>query len=296
MSGPLRLALVFVVLSLVAAACAGPAEDETEIAIGNDQDEGQPDEVARTTMVPTMRPSSAEELGIVLDRFGRPYDNYVGPQGFTTEERLIGRLTSERARLYLLGGEAFLSPAAFAATDRKAIDFGRNNKLDVRIIFRRPDGPDVEPVETVLAVRIGVRDAVVETWGPFREAYTTTDGLGGVITRTALDYARFEADPDLPVLVDGRLEGRAFQFADLAGEQGRDLVLFENGAGAGTYSYSEGRNEDGRLVAIMLWHPGYPWRLAVPDGEPPPDITEREDQLQGCIDGTRTIDRWGRCT
>ncbi|MEM9652042.1 MAG: hypothetical protein AAGA65_08085 [Actinomycetota bacterium] len=283
-------------LSLLTAACIGIEDGGSEVVGADGQTQSEDAEVARTTMVPSMRPSSAEELGIALDDFGRPYDNYVGPQGTTTEERLLGRLTIDRGRFYLMGGESFLTTSGVASADKTTINFRGETEFDIRVIWQRPAGPEDEPVETMLGVRVIVRDKTVATWGPFKDGYTTVTGLGGVISRTSFEYGRDELEPDQPLLEDGLREGRSFRLFDLTGEPGRDLFLFDNGSGPGSYAYSEGFDEDGRLVAVMIWHPRYPWRLAVPDGEPPPDVTEREDQLQGCIDGTRTIDRWGRCT
>ncbi len=284
-----------ILLSLMAAACVG-ADAEVADSVGDTELGPDDTEVPRTTMVPTMRPSSAEELGIALDETGRPYDNYVGPQGTTTEERLLGRLTIDRSRFYLIAGESFLSPSVIASADKTTINFRGETEFDVRVIWQRPAGPDDEPVETVLGVRVGLRDTSVAQWGPFEDAYTTETGLGGIISRTSFEYGRDLLEPEEPVLSDGLIEGRSFLLADLTGEPGRDLLLFENGSGPGSYSYTEGFDEDGRLVAIMIWHARYPWRLAVPDGEPPQDVVDRETELQACIDGTRTIDRWGRCT
>jgi len=285
-----------VLLSLLSSACLAVDADDASAESGGVASGPDGSAVVRTTIVPTMRPSSAEELGIVLDDDGRPYDNYVGPQGTTTEERLLGRLTVDRGRLYLMGGESFLEPGVIGSADKTTVNFRNQTEFEVRIIWQRPDGPEDDPVETMLAVRLAVRGETVESWGPFKDGYTTESGLGGIISRTSFEFGRDLLEPDEAVLADGLIEGRPFLFADLAGEVGRDLFLFENGSGPGSFPYSEGFNSDGRLVAIMVWHPRYPWRLAVPDGAPPPDIVEREAQLQACIDGTRTIDRWGRCT
>lgn len=243
-----------------------------------------------------MRPSSADELGIALDDRGRPYDNYVGPQGTTTEQRLLGRMTIDRGRLYLMAGESFLVPSVIGSADKTTVNFRTITDLDIHVIWQKPAGPDDEPVESILGIRVGGRDEEVTSWGRFKDGYTTESGLGGVISRTSFEFGRDLLEPDQPVLEEGLIEGRLFLLADLTGEPGRDLFLFENGSGRGSYSYAEGFDDDGRLVAIMIWHGRYPWRLAVLEGEPPPDVTEREAELQACIDGRRTIDRWGRCT
>jgi len=48
-------------------------------------------------------------------------------------------------------------------------------------------------------------------------------------------------------------------------------------------------------VSLVIWRTDHPWRLAFPEGTPPPDITEREDQLQECLDGERGVDEHGWC-
>lgn len=285
-----------ILLSLLSTACVNADTEVSGTAEGNTELGADSTDVPRTTIVPTMRPSSAEELGIALDETGLPYDNYVGPQGTTTEERLLGRLTIDRSRFYLISGESFLTPSSIGSADKTTVNFRGETEFDIRVIWQRPAGPDDEPVETVLGVRVEVRDATVAQWGSFKDGYSTQTGLGGIISRTSFEYGRDLLEPDQAVLDDGLIEGRSFLLADLTGEPGRDLFLFDNGSGPGDYRYTEGFDEDGRLVAIMIWHPRYPWRLAVTEGEPPSDVLKREAELQACIDGTRTIDRWGRCT
>ncbi|MEM7272161.1 MAG: hypothetical protein AAF547_03685 [Actinomycetota bacterium] len=297
-------------MALFGAACvaqSGASESEDGDAGTGTEADG---DVARTTIVPRMRPTPADELGIVLDPTGRPYDNEVGPQGSTTEERLLASLFVDRGRLYLVDGESFLNPGPIAAGDRATVNFRGQTDLDVRIVWQQPpsadddqtedepaadDDPDQQVRETILGVRIGARGAEVSTWGRFERAYQTDTGLGGVISRTGFEWARDNLDEQTPLLDQRPTPDRPFLLADVAGETGRDLLLFDNGVGAGEFVYTEGFDADGALVAIMIWDRRYPWRLAVPDGEPPPDVTEREQELIDCIEGRRVIGRWGRC-
>ena len=70
-----------------------------------------------------------------------------------------------------------------------------------------------------------------------------------------------------------------------------DLVVFANGYGDGGFPMSRGVDADGRTVSLVIWDTSFPWRLAVPDGIPPPDVSRIEDQLQECLDGQRDLIR-----
>lgn len=291
----IRRLLPVVILTLIGASCAA----QTDAAGGDEDDQTAiqtvPGDVARTTIVPTMQPTTAEALGIALDPEGRPYDNGAGAQGTVTEQRLLASMVIDDGRILLMDGEAFLSRAPIADADRETVNFRNQTTLDVNIVWQR-DAAEEDGPEQILGVRIGVRDAVVAEWGRFDEAYSASGGLGGVISRTAFDWARFNLSPGDTLLPAGPTEDRPFVLADVAGETGRDVLIFDTGEDTDDFVYADGFDEDGRLVAIMIWDGRFPWRLAVPDGTPPPDVTEREDELIDCIEGRRTIDRWGRCT
>lgn len=63
----------------------------------------------------------------------------------------------------------------------------------------------------------------------------------------------------------------------------------------GGFPMSNGFDADGRLVEIVLPTLTYPWRLMVPDGTPPADVTKREDELLECLNGDRPVTVAGRC-
>ena len=52
---------------------------------------------------------------------------------------------------------------------------------------------------------------------------------------------------------------------------------------------------DGRVQSILLRNNGIPWRLAVPDGEPPAEVREAERRLQACVDGDVLVGPFGSC-
>ncbi len=313
----LLLVCLAVVFAMLCAACVSDAESDPATEDGAVTDDATEDgSVARTTIVPTMRPTSADDLGIALDRFGRPYDNYWGPEGAIAEMRLLTRLQVPGGRIELVEGEAFQRANPVTVSDTTTIDFRESGEFDLRIVWerRQVDEPDADSEsesdsdsdsdsdsaheESILGVFVGLQDRTVARWGSFANAYESSNGLGGITTRSVLDWADRNAEPGEP-LIDGEfIDGRPFILGDLDTEPGRDIMLFDHGVGRGTrdFVYTRGFDEDDRLVAIMVWDQRFPWRLAVSEGTPPPDVTEREDELLDCIEGRRLIDKWGRCT
>lgn len=82
---------------------------------------------------------------------------------------------------------------------------------------------------------------------------------------------------------------------DLDSVRGPETIVFSNGYGDGAFPLTRGYDDKGDLVAVMIWDTRYPWRLAVPDGEPPADVTEREEQLIECMEGRREVLGDGSC-
>ncbi len=259
-------------------------------------------EVAATTGVPTMRPTSAEKLGIVLDPEGRPYDVEEGPDG-TVEWRLLTRLRIDRGQLEIVAGELLYRSPPPDIADTESVRLATDSELELRLIWHRPgleagreEAASVAPAataESILGVHLAVPGSRVARWGRFEPAYTTTEGLGAVTSRAVLASA---AGNDDALVEEKPVPDRPFVLADLDDRPGNDLFLFSSGDDEGPVVAAEGFDAAEKLVAVMLWHPRYPWRLAVRTGSPPPDVVEREQQLLDCIEGRRLIDRWGRCT
>lgn len=316
----LRPLFRFVLLGLLMSACVAP-DLSAETGDGTSGDDAPvvtgPTAIVRTTGVPTMRPTPAEELGIVLDATGRPFDYYRGPAGTTTEQRLLTRLQVNDGPLEVVDGDALYRPLLVTIGETESVDFRAGTELDLRIIWQQRaidegtaenreddrtkfypigDASDGEREESILGVLVSVPGATVSRWARFEPAYDSADGLGAVISRAALEWADDNIEFGEPLLVDPLPDDRPYRLVDVDGEQGFDLFLFDNGGEPGAQVLTEGFDADDRLVAIMLWHRRHPWRLAVPEGSPPPDIVEREEELMDCIEGRRLIDRWGRCT
>lgn len=304
----LLLVCLAVVFAMLVAGCVSDGDSDPAAEDGAVTDDAAEDnDVARTTIVPTMRPTSADDLGIALDERGRPYDNYWGPEGATAEMRLLTRLQVPGGRIELVEGEAFQRPIPVTVSNTTTIDFRASGDFDLRVVWERrqvdepaADSETADPSyeESILGVFVGMQGRTVQRWGSFANAYESSSGLGGITTRSVLDWAESNAEPATP-LIDGEfIDGRPFILDDLDTEPGRDIMLFDHGVGRITrdFVYTRGFDEDDRLVAIMVWDQRFPWRLAVSQGTPPPDVTEREDELLDCIEGRRLIDRWGRCT
>ena len=299
----LLLVCVAVVFGLLTAACVSASEGDPEAVDGQGPEEQTEEQnVARTTIVPTMQPTNAEDLGIALDRSGRPYDNYWGPEGAVAEMRLLTRLQVPGGRIELVEGEAFQRLLPVTVRETTTIDFRESGEFDLRIVWERQADEDDDTAETsdetILGVFVGLQDRTVARWGRFATAYESSNGLGGITTRSVLDWAGRNLEPDQPLIDGDFIDGRPFILGDLDTEPGRDIVFFDHGVGRGLreFVYTRGFDEDDRLVAIMIWDQRFPWRLAVSQGSPPPDVTEREDELIDCIEGRRLIDKWGRCT
>jgi hypothetical protein len=277
-----------------------------------------------------MRPTPAADLGIALDQTGRPYDNYWGPQGTTVEQRLLTRLQIDRGRLEIMDGELVDGPELVTVRSTESVNFATAEELDLRIYwqqfpnaatadsmrgdvpvrFYRPGtspaagaagvgGDATEATEAIVGVELAVPGSTVARWDRFELAYQSNAGLGAVTSRLVLEVAARDFEFGDAIVAQQLPEDRPYLLADVDGEGGNDLFLFDNGAPPRrmeNFQLTEGFDEDGRLVSVMLWTPRYPWRLAVEEGEPPADITEREEELIDCIEGRRLIDRWGRCT
>lgn len=239
---------------------------------------------ATPTSLTVTEPTPAAELGLLLDDSGRPYDAPVDA-GVTVQTRPLASLDIAGGQLRVMDGSALaVFPGEGAPGEGgMEVDFAGSEQLQVDIVW--------EPQQTreaVLGVRVRVPDSQpVARWARFRYAYGTDGGMGGITSEAVVRRATasgFEAWK--PPTID---DSEEVYLLDLDGRPGEDSLLFSNGYGDGGFPMSEGRDATGRLVALLIWHPRYPWRLAVPEGAPPPDVLERELELEECIAGRRPI-------
>lgn len=71
---------------------------------------------------------------------------------------------------------------------------------------------------------------------------------------------------------------------DIDGDGAFDALEFNNGWGDGGFPLSRGLESRGRTVAVAITSMMLPWRIAVPDGVPPPDVTTEENRIAKCPD------------
>jgi hypothetical protein len=238
-----------------------------------------------TTTLLTGKPIDAADISVFLDPDGRPYDSSWDPEAVEVETERFGTLVVPGGSIRTVGGE--YAPYWAEDTD-PTVSFGDAEELDVSVIWESTGG---DAARQVLGIRLDVPDTAVERWLPLESAYGTDGGTGGIV---AAELAATEVDDDaaereLWDIIDELTEDTPVVTRDLDGTPGDDVLVFSNGYGDGGYPMSQGVDADGNTVALIVWDTRYPWRLAVPDGTPPPDVTEREDQLQQCLDGERGL-------
>lgn len=236
------------------------------------------------------------DLEVSLDPSGRPYELVV-PEDVAIRVEELTTLLVPDGNLRVMNGSSIEVDPAFFADESTVVDLGSTVELDVSLIREV-----FEDWTAILGVRIQRPESEVARWGEFEIAYSTDGGVGGVTTVSVIERAENEEDDEDGLNPVGRevMEGWDSEqtdvfVGDLDGIEGNDTLVFLNGYCDGTFPLARGYDSAGDLVAVMIWDTRYPWRLAVPDGDPPPDVTEREDQLVECIDGTREVLGDGTC-
>ncbi|MCB0962895.1 MAG: hypothetical protein KDA98_06260 [Acidimicrobiales bacterium] len=237
-----------------------------------------------TTIPPTGEPVPAEELGIVVDPSGRPYD-MTSDQWSPDDEievRPVTTLELEDETVRTLAGEAL---GLEGDEPDPTVRFTGADEVEVSAIVRIPSGD--EATTRPVGIRLDVPGTEVARWGPFRPAYGTDGGMGAVASDAGYGRLdRIEGEEAIGRLVDG--EPTVALDVDGGGD---DVVLFDNGYGDGGFPMAEGVDAEGETVALVIWSLIHPWRLGIPDGEPPPDVTRAEDQLAECLAGARGLVR-----
>ena len=228
---------------------------------------------------------SRTTFAVTLDPTGRPYDVAL-PRGATVERRRLAVLHAPSRRVIFLGGEAV---PYVTAGDYEPVTLaerpGRTYPVDaIRVDTRNS-------YDSIVGVVIVERDTPVTRWKQLaRVAYGTDGGLGGI---TTVEWAAKEKSLDNEVqrrweeeLVD---EGRQSFAIDADGVDGIDTIAFANAFGDGGFPSIAGYDADGNRSAIVLWTVVAPWRLALPEGEPPAQVTARENALAACLAGHHRI-------
>ena len=237
------------------------------------------------------------DLKVSLDTEGRPYELVI-PEGVTTTvESLDRRLVVPDGELRVMDGSAVEVDPSYFADESVVLDFGKTLELNVSLVREV-----FEEWSPILGVRIQVPNTTVARWDPFEFGYGTDGGVGGVTTMSVITLAgALEDDEDgfnpigRPITEGWDYETSDYFVGDLDSVPGPETIVFSNGYGDGAFPLTRGYDDKGDLVAVMIWDTRYPWRLAVPDGEPPADVTEREEQLIECMEGRREVLGDGSC-
>jgi len=239
-------------------------------------------------------PTRRIPLDVSLDADGRPYDVSV-PSGSTIFREPIGKLTAEGGELLVMDGiSAQMDPLADEeeavpiSVEADRVDELGIHYVNLEMIRHQGERNGRRWVET-LGVWVGPTDAQVASWDPFEDAYATEGITGGIIA------ARSVRDIKRNWYFDQPVSDLDYYLVDVDGRPGTETFTFTNGRFDGFYPMSRGRNAENEVVAVVIWRTDAPWRLAVPTGAPPADVTEREEQLIECIAGEREIYLDGTC-
>lgn len=242
------------------------------------------------------RTFTAAELDIPVDPQGRPYDSGSLLYGADRVDREpVASLVIPDGELRVMDGNHIEVDPAFFGDEATVVDFD-TEELVADVVWERFDD---RGASTVLALVLSVPDATVERWQPLEFAYGTDGGLGGVTSQAVIEVAETLPDDDVDLFIDDYdFEAQVSHF-DLDGQPGTDTIVFANGFGDGGFPMSRGLDTSGRLVALAITDTRYPWRLAFPEGTPPLDITQREDEIAECLAGERDVEvqgDWHWCT
>ena len=232
-------------------------------------------------------------LDVELDETGRPYDSVRWSDSI--ERRDWTELVLPSGELLVIDGNQAEWVVADGTVEGSPVRFADELiTLDVDVIWERSEYGEVP-----LGVRLDVPETSVDRWLAFEFAYGTDGGMGGVVSGSLVGIEPIPDPPDELTSLDfdtpfyrGEVDLEQW---DLDGTPGNDLLRFSNGFGDGGFPMIRGIDRDDRLVSLIIWDTRFPWRLAVPDGQPPPDVSDREEELLECLGGRRDPGPDGSC-
>ena len=278
---------VLVLLPLTLSACVFEVQEITPSTDGASVDVPAAADVPEP--VPSAgTPAAVPPLDVDLDPSGRPYDVSL-QDGFTVRTDLVGRLRLEGTPLVAGPGEGVLRSSGDEVV---TVPLPRLDLVEVHVVAAGPGPGDGSVAGVVLRAPGGV----VSAWSRFEPAYGTDGGMGAVWVE---DATGGHGDPRVDAVADGAVDqliaGASWVLTDADGDGDDDTFLFGNGWGDGGFPMSRGTDRTGQVVAVAVWHGWVPWRLAVEDGTPPPDVSEAEDELAACLAAGRTPLLDGTC-
>jgi hypothetical protein len=229
-------------------------------------------------------------LRVALDPAGRPYDVVPSTDATIRHER-YGTVHTGDGTIVVMDGNALEVDMAYFSDQGSLVDFGSPTDLNVQIIWEQfPEW------EVVLGVRLDRPGTVVDHWESWEFGYVTDGGVGGFTTGTVMAEAQRRGDASLDEnLSTFTADLDDVVLVDLDGVDGADTMVFYNGWGDGGFPMARGLDASGQVVSLYIFDLRYPWRLAIPDGTPPPNVTAREQEYIECLDGTREVLPDGEC-
>lgn len=261
------------------------------------------------------RPHSPGELDIELDPSGRPYDaDGASFWADRVEREFLTQFAAPGGEISIMDGSAIVvDPYAFR--EEAVVVTLPADEVDVfvhREFYEREDG---EALDQFLALEVVVPGEVVESWDAFEFGYGTDGGQGGIVSSGVFDAAQsWAATTEGSGTVVTSSDGSSYlvpynpgddffidtdftqeiEVHDLDGSPGSDTIVFSNGFGDGGLPMVRGRNQDGAIIAFVVFDNRYPWRLMFPSDSPPADVSIREDELAECLAGERDVQVWPR--
>ena len=235
-----------------------------------------------------------QQIDVALDPDGRPYDVEHGWwDGNDLATHRLGEFSIPGGELRVMDGIGLgIDPVFFG-------DESVQVKFDVDVVELTLLTMAAEPTEApeaTVGVRVDAPEAApVAEWHDFEFAYGTDGGLGGLTNAPIVNGALGDTDPGDMFLGEWYVEDDYYLDAHVDPGGTPDVFAFANGFGDGGFPMSRGFDTDGRLVSLVLPTLTYPWRLMVPDGAPPPEVTLREDGLLECLSGLRPVTVGGSC-
>jgi hypothetical protein len=219
---------------------------------------------------------------VSLDPTGRPYD-VERMRGVTLERRPLAVLHAPSRRVLFLGGEYLPNPEIDHNATRVTLGERKGRLYPVEAIWGM-----YREGEEIVGVVIVERDTPIVRWKELQpQAYGTDAGIGGITTAEWAALPDDERQPYGRALGEWQSESAAF---DIDGHPGTDTIGFRNGLGDGGFPSAAGYDASGARAAIAIWSVVVPWRLAFPDGKPPPQVTQRENQFAACLAGRRKLE------
>lgn len=226
-------------------------------------------------------PVDPERIGVLLDPSGRPYDvddSWASSLDVRLEEVTTfavpdGKIRVSAGEMVGIDTDPADPTVAFEGADRLTVS-------EIRVGEGASD-----PMDRIQGIRLDAPGREVVRWRSFEPAYGTDGGLGAVMTEAGHGrFGRVDGDAVLVALE----EDDAVALRPGKGESD-DIVVFANGYGDGGFPMSRGVDADGRTVSLVIWDTSFPWRVAMPTGTAPPDVTRIEEQYQECLDGERDL-------